>query len=489
MTHSLGIRFALAVFFLVWIPLLAATGWGAYWLWLRTESGPSAALQSLALRGDALKLNEAASGLAEAIDRFLLDRIVEAQTWATSPVVVSAVKKARAAHAKQGFDSLTIQQVEDKFRTRKTLGLAPEARAYLNEQVRASPHFAEVFFTDELGFNVAATNPTSDFVQSDEGWWQRAWSAGVSVGEIEFDASANVWALDLSVRIHDGGTRNSVGVMKAVLSVRFTQVFADGVARRLSAPGQLLHARLSGSTLDGRAPASQFLVVTPNGLLIAETRSAHARGRIMQPEISLLTDESLTHLNLSFEGDLSGSFIGARQDSQNRPDGAPAPSYLVAYARSASRSFYASSIENFSGFDWMIIGEAPNLSNHTVLPELSGTQLDDQQGWIRDVLWVSAALCVAFLFSSIILCWLFGKWVLRPVRALTNRVQRMEQGHITGKIELPSKGEFAELAAALDRIRNMITKMADRLQRTAAGRTQPSVPEGDPTRRTGPART
>ena len=490
MTHSLGIRFALAVFFLVWVPLLAATGWGAYWLLLRTESRPSPALQSLALRGDALKLTEAASGLAEAIDRFLLDRIVEAQTWATSPVVVSAVKKARAAHAKQGFDSLTIQQVENKFRTRKSLGLAPGARAYLNEQVRASPNFAEVFFTDELGFNVAATNPTSDFVQSDEGWWQRAWSSGVSVGEIEFDASANVWALDLSVRIHDGRTRNPIGVMKAVLSVRFAQAFADRVARRLSAPGQLLHAQLSGSTLDGRAaPASQVLVVTRNGLLIAETRSAHARGRIMQPEISLLTDESLTHLNLSFEGDLSGSFIGTRQDPQNSPDGARAPSYLVAYARSASRSFYAPSIENFAGFDWMIIGEAPNLSNHTVLPGLAGTQLDDQQGWIRDVLWVSAALCVAFLFSSIILCWLFGKWVLRPVRALTNRVQRMEQGHITGRIELPSKGEFAELAAALDRIRNMITKMADRLQRTAAGRTQPRMPEGDPTRRTGPART
>ena len=489
MTHSLGIRFALAVFFLVWVPLLAATGWGAYWLLLRTESRPSTALQSLALRGDALKLTEAASGLAESVDRFLLDRIVEAQTWATSPVVVSAVQEVRAAHAKQGFDSLTIQQIENKFRTRKSLGLAPEARVYLSEQIRASPHFAEVFFTDELGFNVAATNPTSDFVQSDEGWWQRAWSAGVSVGEIEFDASANLWALDLSVRILDGATRNPVGVMKAVLSVRFVQVFADRVARRLSAPGQLLHAQLSGSTLDGRAPASQFLVVTPKGLLIAETRSGHARGRIMQPENNLLTDESLTHLNPSFEGELSGSFIGTRQDPQTRSDGAPAPSHLVAYARSASRSFYAPSIENFSGFDWMIIGEAPNLSNYTALPELAGTQLDDQQAWVRNVLWASAALCLALLFSSIILCWLFGRWVLRPVRALTNRVQRMEQGHITSRIELPSKGEFTELAAALDRIRNMITKMADRLQRTAAGRTQPGMPEGDPTRRTGPART
>ena len=347
-----------------------------------------------------------------------------------------------------------------------------------------SPHFAEVFFTDELGYNVAMTNPTSDFVQSDETWWQRAWSSGFHVGEIEFDSSANVWAVDLSVRIHDARTKDPIGVMKAVLSVRFAQLFADRVARRLSAPGQLLHAQLTGSGPDGNAPRSQLLVVTRNGLLIAETRSQHARGRIMQPEINLLTDESLTHLNLSYEGDRSGAFIATRKDPQNRLDGAVPPSQLVAFARLASTGYYAPVVENFSGFDWMIIAEAPNLSSYTVLPELAGMQWEDQQGWLRDVLWIGAALCVALLLSSIILCWLFGRWVLSPVRALTNRVQRMEQGHIAGKIVLPAKGEFAELATALDRIRGLITKMADRLQQTTPARTQPT-PSGDEPPRAG----
>ncbi len=461
----------MAVFFLVWLPLLAAGGWGSFRVWQRVESGPSAALQSLALRGDALKLTEAASGLAETIDRFLLERIVEVQTWATSPAVVSAVHKARAAHAKQGLDGLGIQQVENRFRTRKSLGLAPEARAYLGEQVRMSPHFAEVFFTDEVGYNVAMTNPISDFVQSDEGWWQRAWSSGFAVGEIEFDSSANVWAVDLSVRIHDRRTRNPIGVMKAILSIRFVQLFTDRVARRLSAPGQLLHAQVSNSSLDGRAPSSQFLVVARNGLLIAETRSAHARGRIMQPDVSLLTDESLTHLNLSYEGDRAGSFIAARNDSQNRLDGSPGASSLVAFSRSASTDYYAPAIENFSGFDWMILVEAPNLSGHTVLPELAGMEWEDQRGWVRDLAWAGVSLCILLLMTSVILCWLFGRWVLAPLRVLTDRLQRMEQGHISGAIALSAKGEFADLANALERIRNMITKMADRLRRTSGGQT------------------
>ena len=478
MTSSLGVRFGLAVFFLVWIPLLGATGWGAYWLWLRMESRPSVALQSLALRGDALKLTEAASGLAESIDVFVRDRIVEVQTWAASPVVIAAAHKARAAHAQQGLNTLPNRQIESKFRIRKSLGLAPEARAYLSEQVRLSPHFAELFFTDELGFNVAMTNPTSDFVQSDEGWWQQAWSAGFAVGDIQFDASTNLWAVDVSVRIHDTGTRNPIGVMRAVLPVRFAQLFADRVARRLSRPGQLLHTQLYNSTFDGVVPISvnrgghfpadpetartQFLVVTRDGLLVAETRSAHARGRIMQPEINLLTDESLAHLNLSYDGDRSGCFIASRNGPQDREP--PGPSSLVAFARSASSGFYTPVIENFAGLDWMILAEAPNLSGHTTLPELAGTQWQDQQGWIRDVLWLGAVLWGSVLLCSIILFWLFGRWVLAPVRALTRHLQRMEQGHISGRIDLPAKGEFAELAAALDRIRRMIGRMAERLQ-------------------------
>ena len=487
MTHSLGVRFGLAVFFLVWVPLLAVTGYGGYRLWLQTQSGPSPALESLALRGDALKLTEAATSLAETMDRFLLERIVEVQTWATSPLVLASVRKARDAHVQQGLDKLSVRQVESRFRTRKSLGLGTAARAYLSEQVRASPHFAEVFFTDDMGFNVAMTNPTSDFVQSDEGWWQRAWSSGFSVGDVEFDASANVWAVDFSVRIQDNTTGNPIGVMKAVLSVRFAQLFTDRIARRLSAPGQLLHAQLSNS-LDGRTPTSEFLVVDRNGLLIAETRSSHARGRIMQPDISLLTDQSLTHLNLSYDGDRSGAFIAARNAPQNTQDGAPAPSHLVAFARLASTNFFAPVIDNFPGFDWIIIAEAPNLTGHTVLPELAGTRWEDREAWLQDALWLVAGLCASLVLSSVILCWLFGRWVLAPVRALTNRVQRMEQGHISGRIVLSTKGEIAELATALDRIRNMITRMADRLQQTAAARTQPRTPAGDPTRRPGPAR-
>ncbi len=185
---------------------------------------------------------------------------------------------------------------------------------------------------------MALTNPTSDFVQSDEEWWQRAWSSGLSVGEIEFDESAGVLGLDLSVRIQDPGTGASIGVLKAVVSIRFVQAFADRLAFRLSAPGQLLHAQLAAARTHGDSrpadPAEtgfHLLVGSADGQLIAETRSRHARGRIMQPEINLLSGESLGRFNQAYGGERSGAFI-ANRDGQ--ADQAEKSGHLVAFARS-----------------------------------------------------------------------------------------------------------------------------------------------------------
>ncbi len=483
MTHSLGARFGLAVFFLLWVPLMAAAGSGAYWLWTRMEGRPSSGIQSLALHSDTLKLEETAMQLSENIDEFLLKRITEVRSWAASPVVVTAVKKVRAAHAKEGFDSLGVRQLEGKFRTRKSLGLAPDARMFLGEQIRRSRDFAGAFFTDAKGFNVALSGPAADFVQSDEDWWQQAWSSGIFVGDIVFSSSSNVWAMDVAVAIRDVGTGKSIGVMKAVVPLRFAQLFSDSVARRLSTPGQLLHTQLPGSSFNGAAalPRTDFLVATREGSLIAETRSSHAPGRIMQPEVNLLTDASLAHLAPSYDGERTGAFIANPTNASNSSESSP--SRLVAFARSADASFFAPFIGNFPGFNWVIIAEAPNLSGHAVLPEISQSLAGNQRNLGQELLWLGATLGAALLLSSMLLCWVFSRWVLTPVRALTERVQEMEQGRIDARITVSSTGEFAELAGALDRIRTMIARMAERLQQTAARRPRQASADAPPGQR------
>ena len=55
--------------------------------------------------------------------------------------------------------------------------LRPPARSSLDLLPKLD--IAEVMLTDQYGYNAVTTSPSSDFVQSDEGWWQTAWTAGV----------------------------------------------------------------------------------------------------------------------------------------------------------------------------------------------------------------------------------------------------------------------------------------------------------------------
>ena len=108
------------------------------------------------------------------MDVFLFERIVEAKSWASARMVVDAAREGHDRHDDASLVGLPLDEVERRLHPRKSLGHFPEADSYVRQQVAESPYFAEVFFTDRYGFNVALSNPTSDFVQSDEDWWAEA---------------------------------------------------------------------------------------------------------------------------------------------------------------------------------------------------------------------------------------------------------------------------------------------------------------------------
>ncbi len=121
----------------------------------------------------------------------------------------------------------------------------PEFRRYLESPIARSlrefqalhPVLKELFVTDALGGLTGTTAKTSDFVQSDEKWWQEA--AKLKTGqawldELHFDDSAGVFSLDICVPIRppeklDGPIS---GVLKAVLNVSalFDQVVTVGAS-------------------------------------------------------------------------------------------------------------------------------------------------------------------------------------------------------------------------------------------------------------------
>ncbi len=92
--------------------------------------------------------------------------------------------------------------------------------AELRRMMKFHPFPKEIFVTDRYGQLVAATGRTSDFYQKGETWWDEAYAdgkGGIYISEIGWDASSQVWSLDVSFPIMKDG--EVLGVIKSVRNV------------------------------------------------------------------------------------------------------------------------------------------------------------------------------------------------------------------------------------------------------------------------------
>src|SRR5437870_9630473 len=174
--------------------------------------------------------------VASLVELYLRERRREAEALAGSPAVVRAALEASQAALRQRLPQLDIPTLERMFNQRRELGGDADLAAYLREYTQRSD-FAELFFTDSHGYNVLASDRTSDFVQSDEAWWQRAMADGAYDGPPHYDSSAAVVALEYDIAIRAPRVGRPVGVLKAVFALdRLSQLLG---ASELAGAAQL----------------------------------------------------------------------------------------------------------------------------------------------------------------------------------------------------------------------------------------------------------
>ena len=82
-----------------------------------------------------------------------------------------------------------------------------------------NPENVEVFLTDLPGVSLATTDRTSDYLQSDEGWWQSAYLNGMYIGQPEYDASSKTLALNMAVAVRAPESDQIVGVLRTTLNI------------------------------------------------------------------------------------------------------------------------------------------------------------------------------------------------------------------------------------------------------------------------------
>lgn len=194
--------------------------------------------------------------LTEALD----ERRRQARILAMTPDVVAAAREGGAKARALGITGGDIPELEKRFDGERSLSVAPATRRYLSDLLPTLAA-AEILLTDANGYNVVTTQRSSDFVQSDEDWWQAAWRDDLSAADAAYDSSARQTTVSLAALVRDGTAK--VGVMKLGFSVA-------PLVRSLSAAGGGVHIDVLDSTdrvllSSGSAISGRWLRGLPSG--------------------------------------------------------------------------------------------------------------------------------------------------------------------------------------------------------------------------------
>ena len=159
------------------------------------------------------RLMDASRRSALLIERALQERERETLVLASSPVIIEAAREGGRRAAALRLDTLAIDALERRYAVRRSLDASPAARTYLRE-LMPTLDIAEVFVTDASGLNAVTSEQTSDFVQRDEPWWQRAIRTRLSLPEVDFDESARQAVVVYAASVRARATDPAVGVIK-----------------------------------------------------------------------------------------------------------------------------------------------------------------------------------------------------------------------------------------------------------------------------------
>ncbi|NEQ83687.1 MAG: hypothetical protein F6K26_26880, partial [Moorea sp. SIO2I5] len=149
-------------------------------------------------------------------------------TLAASPLVVEAASTAAKVSQVKNLAKFPYYEVEDSFWATRLIQPNQALNYYLRKTTEIHD-FTEISFTEKHGFNVAYNTPTSDFVQRDETWWQRAKdNPSEQVIHTKFDDNDNRFVIEFSKAITDPETDEFIGVVRGVLPASvFSTIFKN----------------------------------------------------------------------------------------------------------------------------------------------------------------------------------------------------------------------------------------------------------------------
>ena len=386
--------------------LLLATVLPSLLIWLVGWYATNVGQQSLQRSIEATSILRVCAVMDE-IDRLLQTRTAGWKAYCRSELVQETLTKSNEELAQisdpdalikdrdaiwQSDDAEAASQLINQFTRNR---LARDLRNWISKLKESAGYtvFGEVFFTNRFGANVAQTSPTTDYRQNDEAWWNRAKEDGVYISNINYDDSAEIYSIDICLRIDDS-EENFIGVMKAVMNIEEVLRIIDGRSRFYRK-----HERL--------------LLLSPDGLII------HAGNK--GPETIAAAMKYFEPIRVNRENPAVTSYPVDPESGEN---------LLCAYALSQGH-------RDFSGLGWILLDE--RRQKDVFAPVILLRQR---------IIWLSlGATLLAFLIGGAV------AWSLsRRVRRLIVATDAIGRGELDTIVEVTANDEISLLAHHFNRM-------------------------------------
>ncbi len=154
-------------------------------------------------------------------DRLRELAVNQLSTWLKNETVIHAIRKQNEEHA--GLTQSDIDSLDQQWRAEAEASGGPlitqilsrdTSQYLLDKRQQSDGMVTEVFIMDNLGLNVAQSDPTSDYWQGDEAKFQKTYSMGsgsIHIGEVELDESSGSYQVQVSLAIDDPASGETIG--------------------------------------------------------------------------------------------------------------------------------------------------------------------------------------------------------------------------------------------------------------------------------------
>lgn len=257
----------------------------------------------------------------------------------------------------------------------------------------------EIIVTNAYGIGITLLSETSDYLQSDEEWWQTAKTSGKYTGKIRFNENSQSYLMDFAFRVNDVNGK-FIGVLQISVSL--------------------------DDLVEGFIDESELLVTAGrNAMLLDE------RGHVVVSDGKISISNSTVPYFADIVNGKDTGYFELEDDIDNF--------HLISYAKSTG-------YRTFEGFDWI-----------TIVAQDASTIVGEFEELRRSILLGS----VIGMISSVIGGLLISTTITSPLKNLTKIAKSISQGKFDVSIKKSGIDEIKTISNSFEEMIDNIKKLID----------------------------